>query len=209
MKVIDLKNWERKNQFEFFKDYEDPFFNITATIDVTNLYAFCKKQNLSFFLAGLYVANQAMNQIPAFKLRFKNGDVVEFDNIHIDSTVLNDDETFSFCHFVTAPTILEFIKNSSKVIEDHRNGIVDDSQVYDLDVAHSTTIPWVSITGFKHARNGNEKEIGIPKIVFGKYYEENGRKIMPFSVEVHHALMDGVHVGLLYEKMQGFIDQLL
>lgn len=209
MKVIDLKNWERKNQFEFFKDYEDPFFNITATIDVTNLYAFCKKQNSSFFLAGLYVANQAMNQIPAFKLRFKNGDVVEFDNIHIDSTVLNDDETFSFCHFETAPTILEFIKNSSKVIEDHRNGIVDDSHVYDLDVAHSTTIPWVSITGFKHARNGNEKEIGIPKIVFGKYYEENGRKIMPFSVEVHHALMDGVHVGLLFEKMQGFIDQLL
>jgi chloramphenicol O-acetyltransferase type A len=208
MKVINLENWERKNQFEFFKNYEDPFFNITATLNVTNLYSFCKEHKLSFFLAGLFIANKAMNEIPAFKLRFKEGNVVEFDKVHIDSTVLNEDETFSFCHFESYPTIFEFVKNASKVIENHRNGIVDDSHVFDLDVAHSTTIPWVSITGFKHARNGNEKEIGIPKIVFGKFYEENGRKIMPFSVEVHHALMDGIHVGLLFEKMQEFINNL-
>lgn len=208
MKEINIENWERKNQFEFFKNYEDPFFNITATLDVTVLYNHCKQHKMSFFLASLYVANQAMNQIPAFKLRLKNDKIIEFSKIHIDSTVLNEDNTFSFCHFETFPTLFEFMKNGTEILSDHRNGIEDDSHVYDLDVAHSTSIPWVSITGFKHARNGNEKHIGIPKIVFGKYFEDNNRKIMPFSVEVHHALMDGIHVGLLFEKMQHFINEL-
>jgi chloramphenicol O-acetyltransferase type A len=31
--------------------------------------------------------------------------------------------------------------------------------------------------------------------VFGKFVEEQGRLMMPFSVEVHHALMDGIDVG--------------
>ncbi|SDX16407.1 chloramphenicol O-acetyltransferase type A [Lutibacter oricola] len=208
MKEINIENWNRKNQFEFFKNYEDPFFNVTATLDVTNLYNHCKKNNLSFFLAGLYTANQAMNSIPAFRLRLKEGKIVQFDKVHIDSTVLNEDNTFSFCHFETAPTFLEFMQNGEKVLFDHKNGIVENSHVYDLDVAHSTTIPWISITSIKHARNGNEKNIGIPKIVFGKYYQENDQKIMPFSVEVHHALMDGIHVGLLFQKMQEFINEL-
>ncbi len=208
MKVINLENWERKSQFNFFRNYEDPFFNIIATLDVTYLYSFCKKHNLSFFLAGLFVANKAMNQIPAFKLRLKNDEVIEFDKIHIDSTVLNADGTFSFCHFETQPNIFEFVKNGRKVIEEHKKGVVFDPRENELDMVHSTTIPWVSITGFKHARNGNEKYIGIPKIVFGKFYMDKERKIMPFSVEVHHALMDGIHVGLLFEKMQSIINTL-
>ena len=209
MKEIDIAKWERKSQYEFFKNYEDPFFNITASLDVTNLYNFCKKHQLSFFLAGLFVANKAMNEIPAFKLRLKNGKVFDMEIIHIDSTVLNDDNTFSFCHFPKKSTIFDFVKVGTKIIENHKNGIVDDSHVYDLDVVHSTTIPWVSITSFKHARNGNEKNIGIPKIVFGKYIEKNGTKKMPFSVEVHHALMDGIHVGILFEKMQKIINDLV
>ncbi|PKP07825.1 MAG: chloramphenicol acetyltransferase, partial [Bacteroidetes bacterium HGW-Bacteroidetes-3] len=60
-----------------------------------------------------------------------------------------------------------------------------------------------------HARNGNEGLMGIPKLVFGKIFNENEIKKIPFSVEVHHALMDGYHVGLLYKKMQQFIDELI
>ncbi|WP_117884493.1 CatA-like O-acetyltransferase [Aureibaculum luteum] len=208
MKIIDIENWDRKNQYNFFKNYEDPFFNITATLEVTNLYRFCKVHKLSFFLAGLYVTNKAMNQIPEFKLRLDDGKVIAFEDIDISSTVLNDDDTFSFCHFESFSSIFEFIENGLRTIENLKKGIVGDSDVNTIAVVHSTTIPWVSITGFKHARNGNEKGIGIPKIVFGKYYHENNRKIMPFSVEVHHALMDGIHVGLLFEKMQYIIDHL-
>jgi len=32
-------------------------------------------------------------------------------------------------------------------------------------------------------------------MVFGRIFDDGVQKKMPFSVEVHHALMDGIHVG--------------
>tara|TARA_R110001583_G_scaffold114876_1_gene265298 strand:+ start:3800 stop:4429 length:630 start_codon:yes stop_codon:yes gene_type:complete len=209
MKVFDVENWNRKAQYEFFKDYADPFFNVTANINVTKLYNYCKQHNLSFSLACIYVAIKCINEIPEFKLRKKNDTVVLFDLVSIGSTVLNEDSTFSFCDFEYKPTIFEFIKEGEKVIENHKKGLKFDAKVDELGIIHCSTLPWVSFTGFKHARNGDEGSKGIPKIVFGKWFEENEVKKIPFSVEVHHALMDGLHVGLLFNKMQQYIDELV
>jgi len=64
MKEFDVENWNRKAQYEFFKDYADPFFNITANLNVTNLYTFCKKNELSFSLACIFIAIKHINDIP-------------------------------------------------------------------------------------------------------------------------------------------------
>lgn len=209
MKEFDVENWNRNVQYKFFKTYEDPFFNITANLEVTNLYKYCKQHNLSFSLACLYVAIKSVNEITEFKLRFKNDKVYLFDTVNIGSTILNDDLTFSFCDFEFQPTISAFDIKGKIVLENHKNGIVFNVDQNDLAIIHCSTIPWVSFTGFKHARKGDEGLQGIPKLVFGKIFNENKIKKIPFSVEVHHALMDGYHVGLLYEKMQQYIDGLI
>ena len=209
MKEFDVENWNRNAQYEFFKTYEDPFFNITANLEVTPLYNYCKQHDLSFSLACLYVALKAANEIIEFKLRFKDDKVYLFDTVNIGSTVLNDDLTFSFCNFEFQPTIFKFDFNAKKILKNHKKEEGLYSQKEELGIMHCSTIPWISLTGFKHARKGNEREQGIPKLVFGKLFDENGIKKVPFSVEVHHALMDGYHVGLLYKKMQQFINELV
>jgi chloramphenicol O-acetyltransferase type A len=208
MKEFDVENWNRQAQYNFFNTYEDPFFNITANLEVANLCKYCKQHQLSFSLACMYVAIKSANEITEFKLRFKNDKVYLFDSINIGSTILNDDLTFSFCDFLFLPCISEFDANGKLVLENHKKGIVFNEQEDQLGIIHCSTIPWISFTGFKHARNGNEGLQGIPKVVFGKIFTENDIKKIPFSVEVHHALMDGYHVGLLYEKMQKFINEL-
>lgn len=209
MKEFDVENWNRKAQYQFFKTYQDPFFNITANLEVTQLYKYCKQNRLKFSLACMYVALKCANEITEFKLRFKNNKVYLFNRVNIGSTILNDDLTFSFCDFEFHKTMEAFDANGKKVLENHKNGIVFNAQEDQLGIIHCSTIPWVSFTGFKHARNGNEGLQGIPKVVFGKIFTENEIKKIPFSVEVHHALMDGYHVGLLYEKMQKCINELI
>ena len=34
----------------------------------------------------------------------------------------------------------------------------------------------------------------------------NGRKIMPVSITVHHAIADGYHVGLFLDKFQEYMN---
>jgi chloramphenicol O-acetyltransferase type A len=62
-------------------------------------------------------------------------------------------------------------------------------------------LPWLSFTSFSHARNW-KREDSIPKIAFGKFIKEHGRTLLPFSVEVHHALMDGLHVGRYISRLE-------
>jgi len=77
-----------------------------------------------------------------------------------------------------------------------------------INLIYGSTIPWISFTGMKHARKGTESQTGIPKVVFEKLLELNNSRQLPFSVEVHHALMDGLHVAELIQKMQQEMDML-
>lgn len=208
MQELNIENWSRKSQYHFFKTYEDPFFNITTNLEVTNLYNFCKKNELSFSLSCLYVAIKNINEIPEFKLRIKNGKIYQFNSVNIGSTVLNDDNTFSFCDFPMKQSIFDFVEKGTAIIKAHREGVVFNPQENELAIIHCSTMPWFSFTAIKHARKGDEAGKGIPKLVFGKYFTENEIMKIPFSVEVHHALMDGFHVALLLDKMQQFINDL-
>jgi chloramphenicol O-acetyltransferase type A len=67
-------------------------------------------------------------------------------------------------------------------------------------------LPWVSFTSFAHARDFARKD-SIPKIAFGKFAKENDRVFLPISVEVHHALMDGLHVGRFLSRFEEMLDK--
>ena len=60
---VDLDKWPRRSTYEFFKDYEDPFFNFTANLDATIAYRFVKEHKLSFSLTALYCSLVAANAI--------------------------------------------------------------------------------------------------------------------------------------------------
>ena len=205
MKKVDISQWNRRTQYDFFKNYEHPFFTISTELDVTKLYTLCKSRNYSFSLSCLFVAIKCANQIREFRYRIDNEQVVEYDNIHIGSTILNKDETFSFCYFNYNESLELFLSEAQAAIERLHEQPKFESQDWRSDLIHCTTLPWISFTGFEHAWSGKEKAIGIPKIVFGKWNESEGIKKVPFSISVHHALMDGIHVGKYIEKMEDLL----
>lgn len=53
-----------------------------------------------------------------------------------------------------------------------------------------------------------DRDDNIPRITWGRYGEENGRKKLGMSVEVNHRFIDGLHLGKFYEKLQADIDAL-
>ena len=201
MKTFNISTWHRKSSFEFFKDFEDPFFNITAQVDVTNLYHKCKAEGSSFFLASLHASNWAANQLEGFKLRLQDDQVVYFDHIDLGSTVLFEDNSFGFCYFKYIDDWNIFSSQSQKRLDDFRAQKSFDPALNQKDLIHYSVIPWVAFTSFKHARK-KRKDDSIPKIVFGKRFQQGERHILPVSVEVHHALMDGFDVGQYFQLFE-------
>ncbi len=202
---VDVDTWERKSTYDFFRDYADPFFNIAANLDVTRLYRFCKDTNLAFSLAGLFLSLQTANEIREFRLRILGEKVVEFDQVHATQTILNDDETFSFCYFESCDDIVEFNRRGKLANEKYKALKTFDVESDRKDLIYYSVIPWISFTSFKHANDGDRNQ-SIPRMVFGRIFDDGDRKKMPFSVEVHHAMMDGIHVGKYFDLFQRKLD---
>jgi chloramphenicol O-acetyltransferase type A len=97
MKYIDMENWKRKEHFDYFSHLDYPHFNICANVDITRYHRYLKANGLPFFISMVYAASKAANDIYEFRLRIRDGKVVEHDNVSPSFTVMGENEVFGFC----------------------------------------------------------------------------------------------------------------
>jgi len=62
-------------------------------------------------------------------------------------------------------------------------------------------IPWLTLFGFTLNVAGPGKHLK-PLLTVGKYYERDGKRLLPLAIQVHHAVGDGYHVSIIVEKLQ-------
>lgn len=204
---VDLDQWNRRSHYEFFRDYEQPAFNVTAEVDVSALEAMrARDSSVKFHATTLGLALGALNELEPFKLRLRDDGVIQHSLIHGGSTVLRTDGTFGFGYYEFCESLRDFVSGTAAEME--RVGSANDLDPnHDRDdLIYFTSLPWIAFSSFQHARAGGGREDSIPRVVFGKRRVRDGRQVMPVSVEVHHALVDGLHVGQFYEAFQQRLD---
>ena len=202
---LDISNWNRKEHFEFFSKFEEPFFGLTVDLDFTNAYDKCKKEDISFFLYYLYLSSRTVNAIENFKYRILGEKVFIYDKINASATISRSDKTFGFSHILHDDDLSKFLANAQKEADRIRSGHGLMLEEIREDEVHYSAIPWVKFTSISHSRSFSNKD-SCPKISYGKLTTINSRKIMPVSIHVHHALMDGYHIGLFVEKFQELLN---
>ena len=62
-------------------------------------------------------------------------------------------------------------------------------------------MPWITYTHISHTNSG-KKDNATPLFDWGKYYEKDGRIVMPISVQAHHSFVDGIHMGQFADMLQ-------
>lgn len=206
MKKIELSSWHRKEHFEFYTSFKQPFFNVCATVDVTKTLNYCKENQLSFFICSLFLLGYTANQIEPFRLRINNNEVDIHDELEISCTVLNKDESFSFCEFGGCKNFDIFYQRATQQLAQVKNGYKSLTSSNNIDnKIFCSVLPWLHFSSFSHAQKQDEHD-SVPRIVMGKYKKNHNEIAMPVSVEVHHALVDGLHVGQYFEKLQQNFD---
>ena len=204
---LDLENWSRRELFEFFIGYSNPYFNVCTQLDITNLMAFVRKRpDVKISRALHYFALRAANEVEPFRYRLKEGKVFVYDVINGGTTVLLPNESFAYAYFDYHIDFEKFVSDMGKAIDEVRTGSERLKPTMRDDVIYHTTLPWISFTSFAHARTPGRGD-SIPRIVFGKFTKEADRLLLPISVEVHHALMDGLHVGRYLAKLEEAVAQ--
>ncbi|MVO09560.1 chloramphenicol acetyltransferase [Flavobacterium sp. TP390] len=202
---INIHTWNRKEHFEFFSQFDEPFFSITCDINMTVAYEQAKKLKIPFFIYYLHKSLTAINSIENFKYRIEDKKVFLYDNIHVSATIMRDDKTFGFSMMHYHENLLEFNQMAQLEINRIQNtpGLLTTS--YPENIIHFSAIPWINFTGLTHARNFSYPD-SCPKISFGKLVQKESQKTMSLSLAAHHGLVDGYHMGLVIEKLQHLLD---
>ena len=205
MRHIDLETWPRREHFKFFNTLAYPHFNLCANMDLTTFYPFVKQRGISFTVAVVYVLARAANAVQEFRHRIRGDEVVEHEIVHPSTTLLTSEELITFCMLDYVEDFSQFAAQASERIAYVREHPGLDDEGRD-DLLFLTGIPWVSFTSLMHPLQLQPAD-SVPRLAWGKRFEEGKTLKMPLSVQAHHALMDGLHMGRFYNTVEGYLQQ--
>lgn len=210
MKELNEREWERREAYAFFSRISNPFYMVTFKADVTNLYRYTKEHGLSFYAGMIWACTQAMNAVRAFRVTMRDGKLFELDQRNPSFTALKPDaEQFHIVTMDHLPDIDSFCREAT-----HRSRtqtVFIDSEKESDALVYYSCLPWIELTALTNERDlasPNALDDSIPRIAWGKFTEENGRKVLGLSVEVNHRFIDGIHIGRFAKKLEQVIEQL-
>jgi len=206
MKIIPLEGWPRKEHYQFFQDFDYPYFSLCADMEIAPFLSMIKADGISFTAAMMYLVARVANGIPEFRQRVRDGDPVEYPVVHPSATIISKDDLFTFCTVRYTPQFKKFIRRAEEEIALVKTQPGLEEKIQDDSMLYMTSLPWVSFTSFHHPLKLSPAD-SIPRFAWGKYRQVGEKVVMPLSVQGHHALMDGLHVGLFYRDFQNLLDQ--
>ncbi len=206
MEIINMDTWSRATHYNFFRRMDYPQYLICQNIDITKFLFKLKERGTPFYYAMIYAATYALNQVKEFKYRIQDENVVLHETIHPSFTdMAENSELFKMVTVDMENDIESFVTMAKERSARQKDYFVKEDVEGRNDLAYITCIPWVSFTSLTHTISFN-KDDSVPRLAWGKYFNENEKVLLPFSVQAHHSFVDGIHMGKYFDALQKYLD---
>lgn len=202
-KIIDEANWKRAMHCQIFRNSIEPCYCVTFELDITNFLAKIRAKKYSFTFSLIFIVSKCANGIEEFRYRFLKNQIVLYNRINTAFTYLDKEtELFKVVNVEMKDTIEDYIAIAAQKAADQKEYFTGP---LGNDVFQFSPMPWVSYTHISHTNSG-KKDNATPLFDWGKYFERDGKIILPFSVQVHHSFVDGVHIGKFVNSLQDYLN---
>lgn len=197
---IDMERFPRREHFEYFSALAYPYVGVTVNVDISALLQKIRGEKLPFFLPVCYCVARAANSVPELRQRIKDGGIIEFDQCVASHTVALEDGTFCYCQLENIPDFYEYIREGKKAQEAaKRQASIAEEPEEALRKFFISTLPWLSQTALVQPTPFPADS--NPRITWGKYFYQEGKALLPVSIQCHHALVDGIHIAAFYQSL--------
>jgi len=196
---LDLEGWPRRDAYEHFRAFDQPFFSLCVRVDAAPLRArlevLAEPGRRSLSLALHFIALRLANEHEPWRWRIEGERVRIHPQVDASTTVLREDDSFGIARLPHQPGHAAFCRQAAAAMAAARQrGSLFEDTVADTALIYFTTLPWLHFSSFSHARDRRRPD-SIPRIAFGRIDPDGARAWLPVQIDVHHALMDGLHVG--------------
>ena len=211
MKEIDIETWDRKKQYDWFKDFSNPCYCLDVRMDVTKLVEYTKTNNLSFFIGMLYIVVKGLNTVEEMRMRLVNDKPVIFKVINPAYTVMTKGGIFENVRHKNYDKFDQFYSVANKIINDTKEELNVTKENYNpedcWDEYYITCLPWVNFFHMSHPMPDNPSSLSVPRICWGKYKNNNGKYELTLNITVSHLLVDGYPLSKAFLKIQELLDE--
>ena len=210
MRKIEKSTWDRREIYDFFSGVSNPFYMVSFAVDVTELKAFTKRHDCSFYYSLIYLCCEALKGADNFLYVCRDGDIYLLDEREPSFADRKpDSELF---HIVSLPAhgdILAFCR-AAKEASRAQQCFIDMSREGD-HLAYFSCLPTLRMTALTNefdSLSPGFAEDSIPRIAWGKYTENQGRLELTMSMEVNHRFVDGIHIEKFAARLDALIAEL-
>ena len=205
-KVIDLDNFKKRKQYNWFKTFSNPCYGLNVKMDVTEVVKYSKETKTSFFINVLYLITIGLNSVEEMRLREVDGEIRLYDTINPTFTVMTNSGVYENTGFEMVDDYKTFYATAKQVVEHTKNQdfikeTFNDSLLY--NDYYMTCLPWISIESMTHPLcDKNYESASCPRICWDKYVEVDNKYLMTLNITVSHCFVDGYPLSLAFKNIQ-------
>lgn len=203
---IDLEHWPRREYFEHYTAHVPCTYAITVQVDVTPIAA----HGVRLYPAMLYALTTIVNRHEEFRTaQREDGQLGVYASMLPCYTVFHKDtETFSSIWTEYFPSFPDFLTAYEKDLAEYGNcqGLMGKPDVPENHFPVSM-LPWRTFQGFElYLPKSND--YFVPIFTMGRTFSQDGRTLLPLSIQVHHGVCDGFHVCRFVDELEQLIQEI-
>lgn len=200
MTELTMDTWERRDIYRFFSAFRDPFWSVTCETDVTELKAFCRDRGYSFYHTLIYFSTLSCLRVEEMMTGVRDGRPVRYEQRDPSFTDIRPGERCF--RIITLP----FETDLKNFLDSCRRAALEQQTFIDMekerdDLIFFSCLPSLEYTALK-GEPGNDPNDSAPRMTWGRYTLRDGRLILPFTLEVNHAFVDGFHAGEFFARLK-------
>lgn len=196
----EIKDFDRKNLFEYYNNKNNPYLYITTKIDITKIYNNCK----NYYPTIAYFMVLTINQIDNFKYRYEDNKIFKYEVLKPNFTQMFDDHNIGFFTCDLKNTYSDFLKEykcmKDKFYTNHKSyANIDYGEIW------FSCVPWFNISSLV---TPFDKTNTIPQFIWDKFEHHNGKTFINLTIMVHHGFVDAYHIKLFLDKFNEIVENL-
>lgn len=202
MKEIDPSSTTREYAFKHWLNAPMPMVTFFKTLNITSLIKFSNKHKYKLNMLLCWCIGMAAKPIKEFYILPVNGKLYQYENIAVNTIVLNNNNEISSCDIPFNDSLQQFnllyLDLTKQVAESCNN---NDLQEY--MVIGTSNIKDYEIDGAVGMYSGI---FNNPFLIWGKYKRSIFSTSLKLSFQFHHTQMDGAQAAKFLNNIQDNIN---
>lgn len=189
----------RRDQLALFGGYDSPVLSVTMPVEGPDVVSPARSRGIPPFAVVLHALAAASLDIPEFRTRLVGGKVETIESLTISYTVVGQGDRLNFSTFGFDADFAVFLARYLEDREPARRAA--QLRLHPMDhraFLFATCLPWMSFTALQHPV-ARFVDCSIPLVAVGKWETASGRMSFPLNLQVHHGLVDGIHIARFVE----------